>query len=427
MKNFFNLFGKELKDLITLRMLLPFTIVMVLMLVIGRITRREIQRADMTLTVGVVDRDGTAASRDVIDAYKNKGYRVAMLTAVSPDTFVKEAVREQASVVIVIPPGFAAAIERRQGAAVDFYSIVKSLNIIQAGKSMSIRGLLSVINMRISEGYIRDYDPVVDPAIVKNPITANEFVAFKDRVSRGNPETLLQFVLTQTITIPIALFLLIIMTGTMIASSIGQEKENKTLETLLTVPILRFSIVAAKMLAASVLALAFAFFYMLTLGSYMSSLTSIGGAGPAGPVSVNIARNLGMVPDWRGNLLIGTNIFLAIIAALSLATLLALFARDAKDAQATIAPLVVALMIPYFFSMFFDPMTISLPLRIFIFLIPFSHTFFALKFILLGQYMPVVLGLAYLTLFSLGLLLLAAHIFSSDKILTARLSFLKSP
>ncbi|MGB9720461.1 MAG: ATP-binding cassette domain-containing protein [bacterium] len=109
-----------------------------------------------------------------------------------------------------------------------------------------------------------------------------------------------------------------------------------------------------------------------------------------------------------------------LLLARALATLLALFAQDVKDAQTTIMPLTIMILIPYFFALTFDPGTMSLGIKIFTFLIPFSHTFFAFKFLLLGQRLPVILGNIYLFLFAIGLLFMATKIFSSERILTMK-------
>ena len=51
-----------------------------------------------------------------------------------------------------------------------------------------------------------------------------------------------------TIYIPIVLFVAVIFASQMIATAIATEKENKTLETLLSYPVTRTSIVTSKML-----------------------------------------------------------------------------------------------------------------------------------------------------------------------------------
>lgn len=56
-------------------------------------------------------------------------------------------------------------------------------------------------------------------------------------------------------------------------------------------------------------------------------------------------------------------------------------------------------------------------------LIPFSHPFFAFKFLIMGQRLPVILGIIYLCLFAIGLLIIATKIFSSEHILTMKFNF----
>ena len=425
MRKFFNIFKKELRELITFRMILPFAIAILLMVFVGRIANVEMKKADIIMTIAIADLDQTVTSARTTEIFKIKGFEVLTLQSRERDSLIKEAVSSRARVLIIIPPGFEQAITKKQGTTIEFYSIIKSLGLTEAIKKATIKNLLSVMNQQISDEYIKEFNPDLDPRAIKDPVTPVEYIVFKNKTGPGSANMLLGSLMRQTFMVPVVLLLLIIITGIMIANSVGQEKENKTLETLLTVPVPRFSIVTGKMLAASVLAMIFAGFYMLAMSNYMTSMTSASTGGQdITQMAKEAARNLGFVLDFKANLLFGLNIFFAIIAALSMATLLALFAKDTKDAQATIAPLMILVLIPYFFSTFFDPQTLSLPLRIFIYAIPFSHTFFAIKLLLLGEYTPVILGILYLALLSIALLFIASKIFSSDKILTMKFTFL---
>ena len=70
--------------------------------------------------------------------------------------------------------------------------------------------------------------------------------------------------------------MIIIYSSQMVITTVAMEKQNKTLETLLTVPIKRTSIVTTKMLAAGIVGLASAVIYMFGFKSYMGGIT--GGA-----------------------------------------------------------------------------------------------------------------------------------------------------
>ena len=60
----------------------------------------------------------------------------------------------------------------------------------------------------------------------------------------------------------------------MIIGAISTEKIDKTLETLLSAPVSRLSVILAKMLAAAIVALLNAVVYMLGFTGYLSSMLS---------------------------------------------------------------------------------------------------------------------------------------------------------
>jgi ABC-2 type transport system permease protein len=80
-------------------------------------------------------------------------------------------------------------------------------------------------------------------------------------------------------------------------------------------------------------------------------------------------------------------------------------------------------MIPYFISLFADINTVSLPVKIFILAIPFSHPFLVSQNLYLGNYGMIFGGLAYMLVVFTVLVVFAARVFSSDKILTMKLRF----
>jgi ABC-2 type transport system permease protein len=88
-----------------------------------------------------------------------------------------------------------------------------------------------------------------------------------------------------------------------------------------------------------------------------------------------------------------------------------------------IMPLMFMVMIPYFVSLFADFNTMSLPLKVFILLIPFTHPFLVSQNLYLGNYTMIAAGLGYMLLIFVVLVVFAARVFSTDKILTMKLRF----
>jgi ABC-2 type transport system permease protein len=140
-------------------------------------------------------------------------------------------------------------------------------------------------------------------------------------------------------------------------------------------------------------------------------------------VGLSILNQLDIGLTLRSYVMVGIALFLAVLCALSLSTLLAIFADDAKTAQMTITPLMMLVMVPYFFSMFFDVETASLPVRILVFAIPFAYPFLTPKAVFFGNYGLVLVGYGYMAVFAAVCIVVAARIFNTDRVLTAKLRF----
>jgi ABC-2 type transport system permease protein len=211
----------------------------------------------------------------------------------------------------------------------------------------------------------------------------------------------------------------------MVISAIAMEKQNKTLETLLSVPISRTSIVTTKMFASGLVALTYTvicmFGYMYFMKGFMGD---IGRAAAASGVS-GVIQKLGLAMSSKGFVILGVSLFLAILVALALATILGVLAEDYRSAQSLLLPLTFLVMIPYFMSFLSDPKTLSLPAKILLYAIPFSHPFSTTPNLLLEDYGAVFLGLLYMLAVFIVLILVAARIFSTDRVLTMKLKFRK--
>ncbi|MGB8958080.1 MAG: ABC transporter permease, partial [Candidatus Aminicenantales bacterium] len=193
---------------------------------------------------------------------------------------------------------------------------------------------------------------------------------------------------------------------------------------LLTVPIKRTSIITAKMLAAGLVGLISAGVYMFAFKGFVGGMTgeaaragaAVGGGGA-------LMRQLGLYFNTTGYIILGLAMFLAILVALALAMILGVLAEDFRSAQNMIMPLVFLVMIPYFISLFADLNTLSLPIKILILAIPFSHPFLVSQNLYLGNYGMIAAGLGYMLVVFVVLTIFAARIFSTDKILTMKLRF----
>jgi ABC-2 type transport system permease protein len=255
-------------------------------------------------------------------------------------------------------------------------------------------------------------------------VLSDDYTIVGDRQAHISPAVVSGFISSQTTFIPIILFLVIVFASQLIATSIASEKENKTLETLLSSPVSRRLVVTAKLVGAGLVALLTAAAYLFGMRYYITGLT--GSTATAADVTTKAAiTQLNLTFSAGDYVLLGLSLFFGILGALSIAIILGSFAQDTKSAQGVITPLMVLVMIPYFLTLFLDISTLSPGLKILVYAIPFSHPFLAAPNILLHQTQNVWYGIAYMAVLFLFFVYISSKIFASDKIFTMKLNFKK--
>jgi ABC-2 type transport system permease protein len=208
--------------------------------------------------------------------------------------------------------------------------------------------------------------------------------------------------------------MIIMMAGQLVISSMALEKENKTLETLLTLPVRRSNIVTGKIIAAAIVGLILAAIYMIGIGFYMQSFQIETETGVA-----SIDLSLSGI-DF---LLIGASVFVTLVAALAFCMLLGTLAKNFKSAQTLTFPVAIMALIPMFLTIMKDFDTLPVALKALLFGIPFSHPMMAPRFLVFGDYFMVIAGIIYVLIFAIIMVILVVWIFKTDRIITGTTKF----
>lgn len=215
---------------------------------------------------------------------------------------------------------------------------------------------------------------------------------------------------SQTLMIPIVITIVIVMVGSVVISSMGSEKENKTLETLLTMPIKRTTIVSGKLLAAAIMGVVYGIAYMIGMMFYTDGLMT-------GSAEVNLADyGLSMdVGDWLILMLI---LFLSIFCALAVCMILGAFTKNYKMAQTMTLPISLLAMIPMFVFMFMSWDSLPAAVQALMFAIPFSHPMMAMSNLMFGNTALILGGIVYLIVLDAVLVWLTVKVYNSDVLIT---------
>jgi ABC-2 type transport system permease protein len=290
------------------------------------------------------------------------------------------------------------------------YWVMQGAGILDSISSGVVEELINIVNTNISFEIIKNNNISLNATNALAPTLRNETTYFKNKELIGlSPSQIAGFLSQQSTFVPLVMMIIIIMAGQIIISSMALEKENKTLETLLTLPVKRTSIVAGKILAAAVIGLILAVIYMFGIGYYIASFQFEGG------VSVT---NLGLSLSSMDIVLIGILVFISLVAALAFCMLLGTMAKNFKSAQTLTFPIAVLVLIPMFINMFKDFDTLPMGLKAIVFGIPFSHAMMAPRALLFDDYTMVIAGIIYVTIFALIMIAVVVWVFKTDRLLT---------
>jgi len=418
MKRFTNLLVKEIRELVNKQLILSLVMMVVLFSFIGQMAKTEMKKASATQKITVMDQDGSELSKGLAAGLKSANFSIEWSAEKTPEAAVQAAKKGDTYLLLVIPRGFGESVARFERKDVVTYTFLRSFSMGGIRKSEVLKAVLAATNNYVSNNVLKNKVPDVPPDILKSPIKTRDYVIVRDRMAEGSASAISGIVYSQGMFLPIVLMMIIMYSSQMVISAIALEKQNKTLETLLTVPIPRTSIVTAKMSAAALVGLLSAAIYMIGMRSFMGGMM---GDLRAGAGVDSVIKQLGLTLTTRGYLLLGLSLFLALLCGLAMATILGVLAEDFRSAQSLMLPIMLMVLLPYFISMFADVNTLALPARLLILAIPFSHPFLASQNIMLENYSGIVYGIIYMAVFFGVMVFMAARIFSTDRVLTMKL------
>jgi ABC-2 type transport system permease protein len=403
-----NIIKKEFKELFVLSTILPIVVIAIVYGSVGQMIGNVGETMKEKPVIGIVDMDDGNFSGIAMSVLTENAKVV--YNGSDAEAGLEEVREKNGVALLAIPENFSQNIYANQPGEIEIYWIMKGAGMMDSISSGTVEGLIQAVNQEISKTLIQQGSSS-DPALVLNPTTRVDTTFFKGKEIAGlSPSTLGNMLMSQSIVIPIVIMMLIIMAGASVISSMGLEKENKTLETLLTLPVRRSHIVIGKMVGSALVGLIMAAIYMLGFSRYMTSFQSS---------DMNLA-DFGLALGMPDYLLVGISLFVALLAGLSLCIVLGTFAKNYRSAQALVFPITALALIPTFIIMLKDFDTIPAVLRILVFAIPFSHPMMAMRALMLDNYWLVIGGIAYTAVFTVIMVGVAVRIFNSDRLLTGR-------
>ena len=313
---------------------------------------------------------------------------------------------------IIVPDTFAESIANKKQADLEQMYIYAAEGMFGSSPSMVASTVVTSLNNNLSYALLSGVVGADQFGFYNNPImTSTGTMVNGNYVENVTPSAISSQVSSQTMMVPLVIMIIIMMVGSIVISSMGSEKENKTLETLLTLPIKRTTIVTGKIIAAAIVGLVYGLAYMIGMSFYMNALTSEITSG------VNL-NDIGLGFEGADYIFLLVSMFLSIVCALGICMILGAFAKNYKSAQTMTMPLSILAMIPAFIIMFSGWYGSAPIIQGILFVIPFSHPMIAMQALMYNDYTLVLSGIAYMAAFAVVTIAITVRLYNSDILIT---------
>ena len=425
MNKLWSLVLKEVKELVRDPKILIGVILMPVIIfpIMGsaiQISQESVQRAVRGASFAVwTDDDGFVT--DALLNYLYTNNTVVPIDANSLEDALTIFTSTDSSALVYVPDGYNENITLGIQGRVKIYANLRNLNMAETQSTDLVSNLINIYNYYFSiskiQTIITQSGAPGTATGYRNPITIDYASILKGSVLEVPPSAIFSLVMSQSIMLPIMVMMMVMFAIQMAATSIALEKEQKTLETLMTLPVSRMTILGGKLSGSIVIAVAGSVSYLLGFGYYMNSAFSF----VPEAMSMNISDvNLGITP--LGFLLVGIVIFVTLVSALAMAMSVAVFADNVRSAQSFTGVLITPIMIPSIVLMFSDIEMLPPAFQTILLIIPYTHSIIATKAAFLGNYFQVIRSIFFISIWTVVVLYIAAKIFSTERIITARFS-----
>jgi ABC-2 type transport system permease protein len=323
-----------------------------------------------------------------------------------------------ATILLEIPEGYGANISGGERGVLRVYAVLKSVVIAEAGRGSMVEQVVTAYGYTLSVSRIWELLQQagitgVDPTAIFSPLSVEYSSVIKGNVVEVPPQSIFGVMMTQGIMLPMMTMILLIFAMQIAAASIAVEKEEKTLEALMTLPVGRLTILAGKLTGSIIVAVAGAVAYIVGFSFYMTP--SFGFAGGMGNVDLS---DIGLSIGPEGFVLLGVTMFVTLVSGLALALSVAVFTDSVRGAQSLVGVMILPVMVPMLILMFTDLKMLPLLFQVILYTLPFTHSLLASKAVFMGDYLTVLGSILYISLFTLVVLYVAAKIFNSERIIT---------
>ncbi|MBQ7757076.1 MAG: ABC transporter permease, partial [Oscillospiraceae bacterium] len=251
---FFNLFKKELRELLTPTTIITTIGIMLILVFVGEafggIMGDVIEEASQ---VTICDQDNSEISKSIIKALtvskvneetglpEEYDEELVKLVTLESDDYAKELKRLKENHVLIIPEGFGEKLMK--GEKIELINLNKMTSGATLANVSNNEGAVESIRQVIKETYLLNSGLTVEQlANSETMVTVSEKTIVDDKSADISVSMVSSLASMQSMFLPIIVYALVMFSSQLIISAISTEKIDKTLETLLSAPVSRLSV-----------------------------------------------------------------------------------------------------------------------------------------------------------------------------------------
>jgi ABC-2 type transport system permease protein len=447
---FSNLFKKELSGLLTKQVIFSMVFTLIMFIFLGQVlggAMSEVTDAENFTSANIANLDDSEFTAQVLERVKADGINITNVNIAAdtaPEDYAAKLSDLDIKSLVIIPKGYGdSIIKNHEQGNIIYISSMSVGGVFSNINSMSGSSAVSAISSASSNTELLTVYGIPEEDIqrIQSGSVTVDYTVLNGKTAKIPAEAMSAIIMMQMMIAPIVVFFLVSMASQMIMTAISTEKIDKTLETLLSTPVSRLSVLMSKMTAASVAALLNAItmgigmvFYMGgMMGAMVSSalgstdITAITESmSEADMASVTSAimsvpeamTTLGITLTAGEYLLFGLQLILSIAIGLAAALILGAMVTDAKSQASLMLPIVMASMLPFVVTMMINVNEMPTVFKFIMYAIPFTHAYMAVPNLIAGDMLLFWCGVLYQAIF-FGLTLFAAvRMFMSDRLFT---------
>ena len=423
------LLRKEVKELLMEKSILIGMIIVPLIMfpLIGGLTsfgmRSAITYVAGVQEIGFIDQDNTDLSGKLLpNILRDNGLKPISLDCRERSECTRIAEDMNLKLVVIVPSGFSENFTSGLRSKVETIYILRSLSFSEITACEKLSSMLMKSLKSLAE---KLHGGKLNLEFLKHPADERSTIIYLGRSLKAPIEALASMLPTVIFGLPLVAMMTASYASSISATSIALEKESKTLELLLSLPVRRFTILLSKLLGTLIIVVLGTISFMIGFAIYGLMITSafFPETNGSGVIQTSFTGSF-LTPSPIFMAVMLASVFLGMIMTTCLGILIGVLCADVRSSQQLVGAIVMPLtLFPFFILVFSSMEHLPIGVKLALLLDPYTHFFLAIMKGFIGDLSAAAFSLAVMVGATIAMLAVGSWLFMGERLITMRIGF----